>query len=323
MKKVLPIMALGVVAIVFITIGILRKGQGQGEIRIAVIPKATSSVFWEAVHAGARDAATEEGVKINWVGPDIETDREKQIQIVEDAITQQASGIVLAPNDAKALVPYVDKIVERGIPCVIIDSGLEGTENYDSFLATDNYNGGVLAAERMAQILNGKGTILIVAWTPNSASTDKRVKGFRDTIQTQYPEIREVGSKYPNPPTVEQSLQATEDLLQNYPNINGIFACNDTTTIGAMRAVKNHPGADKIKTVGFDAGEILVDALRKGEVDSLVVQNPFRMGYEGVKTILKLLNKQTVPKNQDTGVTVVTKENMETAEIKHLLDSQM
>ncbi|MBN1845927.1 MAG: substrate-binding domain-containing protein [Sedimentisphaerales bacterium] len=322
MKKTGILLVLIAVAGIFIGVGIWRKGKGDSKIRIAVIPKATNSVFWEAVHSGARAAAEENKVEIQWIGPDIETDREKQIQIIEDAIVQQASGIILAPNDAKALVPVVEKIADRGIPCVIIDSGIE-TKRYNSFLATDNYNGGVLAAQRMAEILQGKGMILIVEWTPNSASTDKRVKGFRDTLAKDYPEICEAASKYPNPPTVEQSLQATEDLLQNHPDIDGIFACNDTTTIGAMRAVKNHERADAIKIVGFDAGEILVDALQNGDVDSLVVQNPYRMGYDGVKTILKILKKESVPVYQDTGVTVVTQANRQNPDIQQLLDSQM
>jgi ribose transport system substrate-binding protein len=321
MKQAGIIIALVLVAGVFITIGILRKGEDEG-IRIVVIPKSTSSVFFEAMRAGAVKAGKEENVKIVWSGPEMETDREKQIQLVEDAITQKATGIVLAPNDDKALVPVVEKVRDRGIPCVIVDSGLD-TEKYDSFLATDNYQGGVMAARRMGKILEGKGEILVIAWTPNSASTDKRAKGFRDTIQKEFPDIQEVGTKYPNPPTVESALQVTEDLLQDNPDINGIFTCNDMTSIGAMRAVQNHPNADKIKIVGFDAWDILVDGLRNGEVDSLVVQDPYKMGYEGVKTVLKVLRKETVKRHVDTGVTVVTKENMDTPEIKHLLDSQM
>jgi len=321
MKKAAPIIVIVVVAIAFILVGLMRKGHGTDQIRIAVVPKTTASVYWEMVRAGAEKAAAETGVKMFWNGPEVETDRERQKQIVEDFVVQKVSGIVLAPNDSKALVPSVEMIHQRGIPCVIIDSAID-TDKYVSFLATDNYKGGVMAAMRIGRILNGKGKVIIVAWTPNSASTDKRVKGFTETINKEFPDIHIVDSKYPNPPTVEQSLVVSEDMLQKNTDLDGIFACNRDTAVGAMQALQQSGRQGRVKMVGFDSDTSLINGLKDAVVDSLVIQNPHRMGYEGVKTILATLEGKKVPRSVDTGVELVTSERLNEPKIRKLLGLQ-
>jgi len=317
MKKALGVIALVVVAIVFISMGIARKGRGEGERRIAVIPKGTTHIFWQSVRAGAEKAGEETGVKIFWNGPKLETDREEQIQIIEDFIVQRVSGIVLAPLDRKALVPSVVKMFENNIPCVIIDSAID-TDKIVSFVATDNYKGGVIAARRMGRILNNKGRVTVVRYVPNSASTTNRENGFIDTIKEEFPDIDIVDDQY-GMATVETALQATEDMLTKNTELDGLYACNASTAVGAMQALQSQ-GRKEIKMVGFDAEEALVNGLKAGIIDSLVVQNPFKMGYEGVKTIIAKLDGKEVPKRIDTGVELVTRERLEQPEIKELLN---
>ena len=318
MKKTLPIIiVLVVIAIVFIGIGIAKKDKQADKRRIAVIPKGTTHIFWQSIHSGAKKAGDEAGVEIFWNGPEREGNREKQIQIIEDFIIQKVSGIVLAPLDSKALVPSVEKIFARNIPCVIIDSGID-TNKYVSFVATDNYKGGVIAARRMGKILDGKGKIIVVKYAPGSASTTKRENGFIDTIKKEFPEIEIVDAKY-GMDTVETALQATEDLLTKNTDIDGLYACNESTSVGALRALQSQGYAGKIKMVGFDAGELLIEGLKTGVVDSLVVQNPYKMGYEGVKIVVAKLDGKEVPRHIDTGVALITKENLETPEIQALL----
>jgi len=169
MKKALPIIiALVVIAIIFIGMGIVNKGKQTSQRRIAVIPKGTTHIFWESVRRGAEKAGAEAGVKILWNGPKRETDREEQITIIEDFIVQKVSGVVLAPLDSKALVPKVEELYDQNIPCVIVDSGID-TDKYVCFAATDNYIGGLIAARRMGKILNGKGKIVVVKYVPGSA----------------------------------------------------------------------------------------------------------------------------------------------------------
>jgi ribose transport system substrate-binding protein len=318
MKKALPIIiVLFVIAIIFIGIGIARKGQQGSQRRIAVIPKGITHIFWESIRRGAEKAGAEAGAKIFWNGPEREGNREMQIQIIEDFITQKVSGFVLAPIDNKAIVPSVEKIYAKNIPCVIIDSGID-TDKYISFIATDNYKGGVIAARRMGEILNGKGKIVVVKYAPGSASTMKREDGFINTIQKEFPEIEIVDSKY-GMDTVETALQAAEDLLTKNIELDGLFACNESTSVGALRALQSQGRAGKMKMIGFDAGGLLIEGVKTGVVDSLVVQNPYKMGHEGVKTLIAALDGKKVEKRVDTGVTLVTRENLETPEIQALL----
>jgi len=320
MKKALRIIVPVVLVAVFVIIGLLRKGKEQGEIRIAVVPKATTHIFWESVRMGAEEAAKERAVKMVWTGPERESDREKQIQIIEDFIIGKVSGIVLAPNDSKALVPIVEQVALVGIPCAIIDSAVE-TDKYVCFAATDNYAGGVIAAHRMGEILNGQGRVIVIKYLPGSASTTKRENGFIDTIKKEFPDIELVEAKY-GMDTVETALQATEDLLTKYSDLDGLFACNASTAVGALQALASQGRLVEIKMIGFDAEKALIGALEAGRIDSLVVQNPFKMGYEGVKAVVDALEGREVPKRIDTGVKLVTEENLNNPDIKELLRTQ-
>ncbi len=320
MKKVISIVALVVIAAVFIIIGIARKGSSHNERRIAVIPKGTSSVFWESVHAGAEKAGKEFGYEISWNGPELESDRERQIQIVEDFIALKVAGIVLAPNGSNALVPKVEEMFARNIPCVIIDSEID-TDKYVSFAATNNYQGGVIAARRMGKILDGKGKVIVVKFMPGSGSTTNRENGFIDTIEKEFTGIEIVDTKY-GMATVETALQAAEDLLTKHTELDGLYACNAGTSVGSAQALQSQGRTDSIKMVGFDAEETLIDKLKSGVIDSLVVQDPYKMGYIGVKTLVDKLNGKEVPKSIDTGVELITVERLEEPKIKALLNLQ-
>jgi ribose transport system substrate-binding protein len=320
MKKILPVIALVGVALFFVVIGLVRRERTETKRRIVVIPKATTHIFWQSVRAGAEQAGKEAGVTVFWMGPERESDREKQIQIVEDFIALRVSGIVLAPNDSRALVPSVEKIFAKNIPCAIIDSGIE-TDKYVCFAATDNYKGGVIAARRMGEILGGKGKIIVVKYIPGSASTTNRENGFMDTIKKEFPGIEIVDAQY-GKDTRETALQATEDMLTRHAQLDGLYACNASTSAGALRALEGQGRAGKIKMVGFDADDMLVDGLKSGIIDSLVVQNPYKMGYEGVKAVVAKLDGKEVPRHIDTGVELVTLQRLDEPEIRSLLDLQ-
>jgi len=292
---------------------------GKKKYTIAVIPKGTTHIFWKSVHDGAKQAGAELGCEILWQGPERETDREKQIQIIEDFIVQKVNGFVLAPLDKKALVPSVEKLDGLKIPCAIIDSGID-TDKCTTFAATDNYQGGVMAAKRMGEILGGKGKIVVVKYTPGSGSTTERENGFMDTIKKDFTGITIVDDKY-GQDTVETALQATEDLLTKNADLQGLYACNASTSVGALQGLQTRKRTE-VKMIGFDAEAALVNALKAGQIDSLVVQNPRRMGYEGVKAVVAALKGETPPKKIDTGVKLVTKESMSDPEVQQLLKTQ-
>ncbi len=298
-----------------------RQETETSQRRIAVVPKGTAHVFWQTVHAGAKTAGQEMDATILWQGTQDETQRERQIAIVEDFIIDQVDGIVLAPQDADALVPAINKVDRAGIPLVLFDSGAN-TDKYVSFVATDNYQGGVRAAEKMGDLLPGGGTVIVIAVNPGSESTTQREQGFEDTIKKDYPQIEIVDKQYGYSDR-EQSRAVTEDLLTKYPDVDGVFGPNESSTFGALLALRAQGYAGKKKFVGFDSSAELNKALENKEIHALVLQDPFKMGYQAVKAVIDHLNGKDVPKRIDTGVRIVTPENMNTAEFKELLEPDL
>ncbi len=287
--------------------------------RIAVIPKGTTHEFWKAIQAGAIKASRELGVEVFWKGPQKEDDRAQQITVVEDFISRRVDGIVLAPLDDRALVRPVAEAMKEGIPVVIIDSNLQG-DNYISFVATDNYKGGVMAAHRLAEILGGRGKIFLIRYLEGSASTTFREQGFLETITREYPEIELLVKDQFAGTTTESAYQLTENLLSRYPQVEGIFTPNESSTFGALRALQQHGLAGKVKLVGFDSSAKLIQALAKNEIHGLVLQDPMKMGYLGVKMVVDFLEGRPVEKRIDTGVVMATPDNMNQPEIKALLE---
>jgi len=316
------IFSLVVLSLAFMSCGGKDKSASPGaearRLTIAVIPKGTTHEFWKSIHAGAQKAADELGVEIIWKGPQKEDDRAQQITVVEDFINRGVSGIVLAPLDDRALRrPVLDAAREK-IPVVIIDSGLQG-EDYISFVATDNYQGGVLAARRLGELLKGKGKIFCIRYQEGSASTMERERGFLDTIQKEFPGlIRLVQDQYAGA-TTESAYQLAENLLSRFPDVEGIFCPNESSTFGTLRAVQEAGIAGKVVFVGFDSSAKLIQALKDRHIQGLVLQNPVRMGYLGVKQMVLHLRGQIVEKRVDTGVTLATPDNMDLPEIASLL----
>lgn len=291
----------------------------EKKMTIAVIPKATSHVFWNMIHAGAEKASQELGVPIIWQGPQKEDDREQQINVVQNFISRGISGIVLAPLDEVALIRPVKTARKWNIPVVIIDSDLKEKE-YSSFVATDNYLGGKIAAEYLAKILGGQGNVLLLKYVEGSASTTKREKGFLDAMAECAPNVNLVSIDQHAGVTVESALQVSQNLLNKYTELDGIFCPNESSTFGMLRALKTAGRAGTIKFIGFDASEPLLEALRNGEINGLVVQNPFKMGYLGVKTCLAVIKGETVEPRIDTGVQIVTVENMNDPAIQEIVN---
>jgi ribose transport system substrate-binding protein len=285
---------------------------------IAVIPKGTTHSFWNSVLAGAQKAAKDYNVEIFWTGPDREGDREKQIQIVEDFIVKKVAGIVLAPTDAGALVPVVERAAAAQIPVVIIDSDIE-TNKRISFVATDNYAGGALAAKHMAKLLGGKGRVAVIKYMSGSASTTARENGFMETLKKEFPGMELVEDRY-GQDTVETALSAAEDVLTRHKELDGIFACNESTSRGALRALESQ-GRDAVKMIGFDAADALLKGLESGRIEALVVQNPQAMGYQGVSNVVAAIKGESVQPRIDTGAELVTKDRLNSPEIRALIGS--
>jgi len=293
---------------------------------IAVIPKGTTHEFWKSIHAGARAAALElkaEGVTANiiWKGPLREDDREQQVQVVENFTGRRVNGIVLAPLDARALVAPTEAAVRAGIPVVIIDSALNSTAPV-STVSTDNYKGGVLGARRLGEVLGGKGKAILVRVLAGSASTEQREAGFLDTMAKEFPAIQIISSDQHAGATRDTAYRTAQNLLNRFGReVTGIFAPNESSATGMLLALKDAGlAAGKIKFVGFDSGTQINAALRAGDLQGIVVQNPFRMGYLGVKTMVASLRGQHVDLVIDTGCVLITRETMDEPAMADLLN---
>lgn len=279
---------------------------------IALIPKGSAHLFWQSVHAGAAKAAKENGVDLVFNGPASETDYSGQIKIIDAMINRHVDAIALAPIDRKAMVSVVERAARENVPIVIFDSGID-TGQYVAQVATDNYKAGQVAAQRMGKILDGKGKVFIVAVQPGAASTEAREKGFEDVIHKDFPGIRIVDKRYGNA-EIAQSLTVSENMLTGHPDVDGIFASNESSSMGAAQALRNRQG--KIKLVGFDWSPTLLDDLKSGLIDSLVIQNPFKMGYESVITALNRLKGQPVVKIVDLAPRLIQKSDLEDPEVQ-------
>ncbi|MBM4148097.1 MAG: substrate-binding domain-containing protein [Lentisphaerae bacterium] len=289
---------------------------------IAVIPKGTTHEFWKSIHAGAVKAAREIGVEIVWKGPLKEDDRDAQIEVVENMIGRGAAGIVLAPLDDMALRMPVASATKAGIPVVIIDSDLK-SDDYVSFVATDNRAGGYAGGKRLAELIGGEGKVIMLRYAEGSASTMNREQGFLDAM-AEHPGIEVVSANQYGGATTESAYRASENLLAPFKTaggltVQGIFCPNESTTFGMLRALQDAGLAGKVSFVGFDSSEKLVQALSAGHIHGLVLQDPMNMGYMGVKTLAAHLRGEKVDRRIDTGSTVATPENMNDAAVAALL----
>ena len=292
---------------------------------IAVIPMGATHNYWKSIHAGALKAASELGiVDLIWKSGIKEDDRDSQIKVVEDMVIRGVDGIVLAPLDNTALRPPVEQAIRGGIPVVIVDSQLKSDKPV-SFIATDNYQGGRKAGELLAKLLNGKGRVAMLRNNEGSASTMAREQGWLDAIK-QYPGLEVVSANQYGGATTETAYKASENLLAPFRKpdgslgLDGIFACNESTTFGMLRALQDGKWAGKVAYVGFDSSAMLIKALENRELQGLILQNPMQMGYLGVKTLVAHLKGEKVEKRVDTGATVATPENMNDPAIRELLE---
>jgi len=298
------------------------KTEGAKMLRIAVIPKGTTHEFWKSIHAGAKKAEQElTGVQIDWQGPIVEDDRRAQIDLVETFIQKHVDGIVLAPLDDKALVLPVQAASRAGIPVVIIDSDLADPEAYESFVATDNTKGGMLGGQRLAEVLGANGgRVILLRYQVGSASTENREKGFLEEM-ARHPNIEVVSSNQYAGPTVETAMTAAQSLLTKFGEgqVDGIFCPNESSAYGMLQALRTAGRAGKVRFVGFDVSAKLLEALKAGEMQGLVLQNPFRMGHDGVATVVSRIRGQKVPKRVDTGVVLATAENLADPQVDRLI----
>ena len=299
--------------------------SGGQRLKIAVVPKGTTHEFWKSVHAGAVKAAKEADVDIVWKGPLKEDDLKNQIDVVNTFVAQGVSGIVLAPLNDAALRAPVKAATAAKIPVVVFDSDLQGSDHV-SFVATDNVAAGKIAGEAMAKALDGKGNLIVLRYQEGSASTQNRENGFLEAVKAK-PDLKIVSDNQYGGATTESSFQKSESLLIAHKAqtgaIQGVFSPNESTTFGMLQALKKSGVNKKVKFIGFDSSDKLIGALKDGDLDGLVVQNPFNMGYLAVKTMADHLRGKPVEKRIDTGARFVDKAGLDDPAVKEIMQPDL
>ena len=312
MKKLTTVLLTSVIALW--SVSTVQAGE------IAVIVKTVNSTFWQNVQKGA-DAAMKnaKGETMTFQGPASESAIADQVNMVENAVNRKVDGIVLAPSDPDALLPAVKKAWEARIPVVLIDSQLAkgGEQYYQSFLATDNKNAGELAAKEMIAKVGKEGKIAVMSYVAGAGSEIGRVGGFVDYIKANS-KLTIVGPYY-SQSQMATALNQTTDVLAANPDLKGIFGANEPTAIGVGRALAQSGKSGKVVAIGFDGNEDLQNFVKDGTLSAIVVQGSYQMGEKGVETLGKLIKKEKVEKFVDTGVVVVTKENIDKPEAKNVL----
>jgi ribose transport system substrate-binding protein len=310
-------------ALCLVVVALIAPGCKQGsasKTTIAVIPKGTTHVFWKSVEAGAVKAGKELGVEIIWKGPLKEDDKTQQIGIVEQFVAEGVSGICLAPLDDTALLAPVQAATQKKVPVVIFDSGLKGQVGKDfvSYVATDNRKGGQMGGEELARLLGGKGKVVLLRYKEGHGSTGEREEGFLEAVR-KHPGIEVIQENRYGGATAGEAQKAAETLVDKLREADGIFCPNESSTQGMLSALRGLGLTGQKKFVGFDTSPPLVEGLRNAEIHALVAQDPTRMGYEAVSTMVKHLRGEKVPDYTDTGARLVTREKLEDPEIRKLI----
>ncbi len=285
--------------------------------RIAVIPKGTEDIFFQSVHAGAIAAGREFHEEILWDGPPQETEYGRQLAIMDSMLNRHVDGIVLAAANRNSLNGSLDRASRENVPVVIFDSGVDSA-NYVSFVATNNYEGGRMGGRDLARLLKGKGTVAMIDHAPGSASTMDRERGFKDVMAKEFAGVSIVAEQYSMSDRAK-GMAAAENILTAHPDLNGIFASSEPSSVGAAQALKSRGLAGKVRLVAFDSSEGLVDDLKAGVIDALVAQDPFKMGYEAVHAVSEKLDGVAPPKVLDLSAILITKENLGRPDVQKLL----
>lgn len=284
---------------------------------IGVIPKATSHLFFMSIHAGADAAARDFNVDVLWNGPREETEFSRQIEIVDSMVAQRVDALAISATDHTALVAPVKRAINTGIPVTVFDSGLDVT-GYVTFVATDNYGAGVIGARKLAELVGGKGRVAELMHKPGGMSTGDRERAFEETMAKEFPAIHVVDRRYGMADRAK-SRDAAENILTAHPNLDGLFASAEANSLGAMQAIKARGMSGKIKLVTFDFSDEHVAALKDGTIDVMLVQDPYRIGYEAVHSLVQKLNGETPPHQLDLKARVIVKQDLDKPDVQALL----
>lgn len=291
----------------------------ERKLHVVFIPKSSDQVFWDLMREGVDRAVREDGnVKLTWRGPAHNDDTDSQIRILQAYTVPGVDAILITPTDRARLVEPVRKASAMGIQVIVVDSALDGNF-HSNMVATDNVRGGKLAAKHLAELLGNQGRVMVLRTVAGSASTDERAEGFLAYLKENAPKIKVVQDLHGGG-SVGKARHSALDMLKKNPGVDGVFAVNESATDGMLRALRDQGLAGKLRFVGFDSTDFLIQGLEQQEINGLVIQNPQQMGYLGIKAALAAARGTPVKdKTIYTDTTLLTRENVRSADIKKLI----
>ena len=310
MKKIVLVLlcVLMLAGMVWAAGGRAADGGSSGTTKIALITMDYQDEHWLKLYGGAKDEGDKLGADVNWMAPQMgKRDVSSQLQLIEDCITRQYKAILLAPLDADALVPAIDKAFNAGIKVVLVDSNAN-TQKRNSLIGTDNGAAARLAADELAKAIGEKGKVAVINAQPGAGTTMTRENEFKAQIASKYPGITIVGTQYSDGDPVKALNQATDFMTAN-PDLAGIYACNEGATVGSGQGIEQAGKAGRVALVGWDWTANTLGLVQRGVLNASMVQNPREMGVLGVRFAMDLLAGKSVPANADSGVIVATKAN--------------
>jgi ribose transport system substrate-binding protein len=307
---------IGLLALIFLSCSAIGA---LADDRVLVIPKGTGTGYWECIERGALQAGKDLDIQVICRGPRSQDQREAQIRIIELGIRQSYDAIVLAPNHVEMADATLKKAVARGIKVILIDSGMN-TRHHASVIQSDNTMAGQKAAAHTAALLDGKGEVAIVRYMANHASTQEREQGFLDVVSNKYPEMTVVAAPRMKA-SVGSAYHAVANLVEDTPAINAIFCVNGQATIGALRAIREKGLVGKLKVIGFDFNPTIREAILSREIAATILQNPFQIGYQGIKTAHALIHNRKVPKKILMETTLISADNYHSPEVQEIINA--
>jgi len=284
---------------------------------IAMISKGFQHQFWQAVKSGAEKAAKDLGVTITFEGPESEAMVDKQIEMLQAALAKKPAALCIAALDSKAVIPYLEKARQMGIPVIGFDSGVDSDIPVTT-VATDNIKAAGYAADKMAEFIGRVGEVALVVHDQTSRTGIDRRDGFVNRIKQKYPLIKIVDIQYGGGDHLK-STDLTKAIIQAHPRLKGIFGANEGSAIGVINAVKEMNKVGKIVVIGYDSGKQQIEAIKSGLMKGAITQNPVGMGYMAVEAAVKAIKGEKLPKFIDSGFYWYDKTNIDDPKIKECL----
>lgn len=308
-------------ASLFITAGLMvssGSAMANKEIYLPVVSKGFMHEFWQTVKMGSDAAAEELNVKTSFVGPSDETQIDQQIQLIENTLAKKPNGLLLAALDGNALIPSVNRMHAKNVSIVTFDSGVN-SDIPSAFVATNNKKAGAMAAAEVGRLLNGKGKVGIVAHVAGTTSAIDRVDGFVEHMKANYPNIVLLDPLYSDGDP-QKAMNQTMDITRANPDLAAVYGTNEGSSMGVATAIQSMGKKDKIKVVGFDSSEAIVNFVETGVMQAAVVQDAYSIGYIGLKTLHQVMNGEKVEKLIDVPAVLVTGDNLRDARIQKVIN---